>query len=42
MIDQGNQLIFNLTEILQNNTASPNEIKQAAEKVFALSLSVII
>lgn len=33
MIDEGGELINNLTEILNNNTASPSEIKKLAEEV---------
>lgn len=36
LINEGNQLIQNLTGILQNNTASPSEIKKLAEEVMHL------
>lgn len=33
MITEGNELIGNLTAILNNNTASPAEIKKLADEV---------
>lgn len=33
LISEGNDLIANLTVILNNNTASPSEIKKLAEEV---------
>lgn len=33
LINEGNDLIVNLTTILNNNTASPSEIKKLAEEV---------
>ena len=36
LITDGNDLIANLTEILNNNTASPAEIKKLAEEVSSI------
>lgn len=40
LIYQGNELIANLTNVLNNNTASPDEIRNIAEQTSALNLEL--
>jgi len=40
LISQGNDLIANLTNVLNNNTASPDEIRNIAEQTSALNLEL--
>lgn len=42
MIVEGNELIANLTNILNNNTASPSEIRKLAEEVRLTKTSPLI